>query len=1073
MGQQTPVSSGNSISRRDFLYLNSVLIAAAGVGACGARIEIVDDRRAFHVLRPEDLLSLRFDLINLRIEHRSDSPGYLVRESAGKDAQLLVSFPGQHVQEQTFEAAAADAQSAELPVKALAANTSQLAFRLPEGVDSIELSVDGLLNWQVLEPVFAGSGLTPEQSRIELPYGLTLNPLKAPVWRHSVKPITHDGLTEVWHTRLSPEAGADRVSVMIRRANSDVQEDFEGPITPEERAKLIGRQADVHELMLSPLGAWLDLKGRWESDPEISRWEQRTRAGQDLKALIESAEGFIYPFGHRATQLSVTERKLEWLSNSNGGRRPVALLRKSHFVVLKETTRSYLPGLFHARKLKAKVTVTPALRKENLQDPAFWIETASGGPFNFRFEAQGWDSSFYELEAPALFVSKDADLNQAAAVYDAPAYAEHRVYSLGSVQSAVAPYLPVQSKLDASELRTSGDTSLLLLRLRFAARAPTGAGHEKFDCVTQSMEVRIPSLQHSLDESVNQGWFELRDPDAEGNKGEVYAVALQDKPKIPLYFDQNPGASGGLAAPSFDVDGLSRLHGPIGNASVVADDMPIDSDNYFSADKAQVLGVFPLVKMLFTDSPDKPPAIPKIYFVHKKLKNKAKKKPEEAPDNGAQDDEEEKSEAEKETSEKKEASAGREIGLGLKWTVPLQAYGSGRLVSFEPVRNNKGESQAKLLIDVQATRVVGASDAEAEEDESQDESANAEDEKKSNGVSLRAKGKLSDFNLVLSFSEDSKLSIGFDHISIALGPAKKASPEDEKDPPATGDEAEKAKKKFEAEVEFRLAEINATGALNFIQRLMAAASELPPLPDIPKMEPTAAYPAKMPAPGDADLTIPLGPFDIPGFKWLSFDVSNISVGGSVGLNFKPRPEPEQVPDHQFSIRLASADKPLTLLAQPWGGIAHIGFNFTPKRLTGFQFSLGVLYKTEFDLKVTRATCEGSLAGMYTYWIDKDASHTQIELILRVGGRAKLWFMDIQLLLVAVGAYHLERNLWAFSAELMARVQIAFFSVEARFVFYYEVQGASAKNDRLTGSQDDVSTLTEKAWLNYQSAFAPA
>ena len=91
----------------------------------------------------------------------------------------------------------------------------------------------------------------------------------------------------------------------------------------------------------------------------------------------------------------------------------------------------------------------------------------------------------------------------------------------------------------------------------------------------------------------------------------------------------------------------------------------------------------------------------------------------------------------------------------------------------------------------------------------------------------------------------------------------------------------------------------------------------------------------------------------------------------------------------------------------------------------------------------------------------------MDLILKLNGQAKLWFMDIHLMLVAIGSW--AKGLWSFYAELTVRVQISFFAVKASFSFYHEIADNSDRQDRpLTGEDDE---LTEAEWTAYRSAFA--
>ena len=291
-------------------------------------------------------------------------------------------------------------------------------------------------------------------------------------------------------------------------------------------------------------------------------------------------------------------------------------------------------------------------------------------------------------------------------------------------------------------------------------------------------------------------------------------------------------------------------------------------------------------------------------------------------------------------------------------------------------------------------------------------------------------------------------------------------------PNDSADADEKKKERsVSAEIEFQLSTIDATGGLNFLKKVIEAAASLPPLPELPKGEAPTAYPAKIPGAGGADINVSLGPFEAPKFKLMQFEVSNVTATVGIGLNFLPRATgpstPPKVPDNVFSIGIASLDKPLTLLAAPWGGIAHLNLTFTPKGVTGFQFSLGVVNKTEFDLGVSKATCESSLAARVHLLVerrrslpvgpDPEAQRTGQALVHGHppdAGRDRL----------------VEQTACGRSTRSSSvRVQISFFAVQASFSFHHEIADNSGRQDRLLTGEDDE--LTEAEWTAYRSAFA--
>ena len=196
------------------------------------------------ILRPDDLLVLSVQAVNLRLDTSAPDQPRLVRNIPGEAAYLVYVFPPQSIAEQAFfetarvtqqpsfntppgppgPPATADSLTAPGGVAAWVAGESRLVFRLPSGLTEIEFSVAGLLDWAPLEPVFPAaaqvmpgassgpSGAPPIaapgslETSLELPYRLMMSPNvmqgAQPGWEHAALPVLHRGRAELWHTRL-------------------------------------------------------------------------------------------------------------------------------------------------------------------------------------------------------------------------------------------------------------------------------------------------------------------------------------------------------------------------------------------------------------------------------------------------------------------------------------------------------------------------------------------------------------------------------------------------------------------------------------------------------------------------------------------------------------------------------------------------------------------------------------------------------------------------------------------------------------------------------------------------------
>ena len=76
---------------------------------------------------------------------------------------------------------------------------------------------------------------------------------------------------------------------------------------------------------------------------DLVEWDHIATQGRDHYVRIVY-EGFLYPFGHRATLVKVTERKVlapDGGTGDNQADSPVAYLRQRMFIVVREREKTY------------------------------------------------------------------------------------------------------------------------------------------------------------------------------------------------------------------------------------------------------------------------------------------------------------------------------------------------------------------------------------------------------------------------------------------------------------------------------------------------------------------------------------------------------------------------------------------------------------------------------------------------------------------------------------------------------------------------------------------------------------
>ena len=76
--------------------------------------------------------------------------------------------------------------------------------------------------------------------------------------------------------------------------------------------KFVPKPIDVERLMLTSLGAWMDVRGFWDPDVStrlsVEEWKHRGTMGRDHYVKVVY-KGYLFPFGHKASLVKVTERK--------------------------------------------------------------------------------------------------------------------------------------------------------------------------------------------------------------------------------------------------------------------------------------------------------------------------------------------------------------------------------------------------------------------------------------------------------------------------------------------------------------------------------------------------------------------------------------------------------------------------------------------------------------------------------------------------------------------------------------------------------------------------------------------
>lgn len=475
----------------------------------------------------------------------------------------------------------------------------------------------------------------PEQLRdvtaIEAPYRLFISPSVMAGWIHSWSQVVKNGRTELWHTRLggrNPDGsvngtvlGKDDWYRACRAIWSpdynpadpakpghfnsqfpDPRNPFRMSLDAKDRNELVhlmargdypgwpDRVGRTDYLMLSALGAWMRL--RYEkplpscppSQPNsplckltVLEWAHHANMGRDQFVKVVYA-GYLFPFGHAASLIKITERKFQPTPDGSG--RLIAVLRQRMFIVVREPVKYYpMPGeqfqgrAFPYKSLRLTTLVTPNLHDPNTapspipntpSQSAFW-PIVGGQDFKFHAIGTDWAGRSSEFAVPMVFVSRDRvpikeQINKISEEYMRKQHEGRRTASLSGQRIAFA-----QPKKEGD---TVLETEALIFGTSYYFPTPVTDG-VTFAPYLDQARVRIPAVEallgtdtpvtirydllNFLVHNINSGFDPIK------NKGEVFCLATS-----PLSLRFPSDKAGGVLNPDLNVTAISRAFGPVG-----------------------------------------------------------------------------------------------------------------------------------------------------------------------------------------------------------------------------------------------------------------------------------------------------------------------------------------------------------------------------------------------------------------------------------------------------------------------------------------------------------------------------
>lgn len=564
---------------------------------------------------------------------------------------------------------------------------SRLVFKIPPGSSPIPFTLDELLAWQKYELSVAPTALPADETAygeepaepewrhtaLEVPWQLIVSPNYHAGWAHALSPVTHHNRTELWHTRMgvrkqttggTPQWIVDEKNATYRTLRAIWTPGFDREVTPDandmtpfrtsltnnDRWQLVRLTSDynmsmasksqyynpspvdVERFMLSSLGAWMNTRGVWEDAPagedlDIIEWRHLAAMARDSYVRVVY-KGFLFPTGHGATLVKVTERKVQAVpAGGTLSGNTAAYLRQRFFIVVRQPLKTYPAHSSQPNQgrqwpfdsVRITTLVTPSLDDPTMTgeaydlvgqgQKAFWPRVA-GNDYLFHMVATDSDGQVSEFTAPLAFISSTLQQSEDVGSFLQPAVNAYNTSSANEdrrqrpLQGQKVAFAPSSVK-DGMPDGKHGDTSAEVKTITLGATlpVPSNAGlpddQPRFFPTWQEAEVRLPGAEQASGKALSDPVvIELHTQylangfQASANPAYIWAKL---KANVGLSFDGSGDKSGAVVTPNMQISGLSRnkgvMSGPI-------DTIPtnFDPNQFFSG--AKILGGILLAEII-------------------------------------------------------------------------------------------------------------------------------------------------------------------------------------------------------------------------------------------------------------------------------------------------------------------------------------------------------------------------------------------------------------------------------------------------------------------------------------------
>ncbi|HVN54466.1 MAG TPA: hypothetical protein VMT46_09055 [Anaerolineaceae bacterium] len=427
----------------------------------------------------------------------------------------------------------------------------------------------------------------------------------------------------------------DRYVSDLAKAQPRRRIDFTAPVesagadleAPAEAEGLVlpGELNALNPVILTPLTKanigsilWPPLKGETGDLLNMSEWTHIATLGRDHFVRIVY-EGHLFPFGHRAALVKITERKIRDVILPDGSTSPLAYLVQRMFIIVRKPLQDYTIPHVHSlmeheglsfpfRSVRLTTLVTPDIADptQGSQIPgtifSFWVRLGLGktAADDFKFHAVAEDIAGNTIDFSASLIFIPFSENQRGLVFSA--------YDVSGEERACL--VPGQKVTFAQPFPggANENTSLTTNALYFTRQpAPMNKTFGAFLPKLFKASVKLPAVEAMLGKPAEtqlayHDSYLKKDPN--NNNGlfmnvvrEAVAGVLQAEK---LLSEFSADKAGGFATPDLSISGLTSKLGPLaGDLANAASDI-FKPDDFFKdvKDAAKLFGTLNLADLL-------------------------------------------------------------------------------------------------------------------------------------------------------------------------------------------------------------------------------------------------------------------------------------------------------------------------------------------------------------------------------------------------------------------------------------------------------------------------------------------